>query len=803
MMNTFARIVVVTFALFASVVVAQAQPVASTTFTNCFDPEPPRVALPPAPQSTSTSNLLRPPRDALYARPIDEKSYTYFAVLTRHNTSDAAMLRLQRLRSCSVGVNFAVFPPVRPGAFWMVVSAAFASEKEAGAHVAFALRTGLAPRPEVQRYSLQELSYYGVPFRAHAPSVSPVLWPNYITPPGLIETSDLRAFVEIGIADNEADIATIARFVRDRFPGINVAVYAPRDPEAAANIVLKDRNLVSPDPATQWSLLLASNVSRDAAAEAVSLANRLGLDFRYFEERGPVVRQHWIPADRGAVAAARERRAAIERCYTQGFVTIESMLSCSGYLVSPQTIVTCLGNDQTNPIDPLQAARTLFEACSALPGTAENLAALAARGLGLETPLTIDVNLLPKLPIRANLEQCKQSAGTNALALANCVLPSVERFAKIREDLMRCLDLTGGGSVARCIAEIMPGTDYSSLLDCVVASERADASCLDAVPGADAVQQVQSCLQSAQDEIAAAACWGVAVPTPSLQQAIGYITCASTSVKANDYLGAASCIVDNEFVLKAKAAQECWSNAKDANVGLCLATLTGTEEGAMAACVAANTNDPLACVDDPNVAKARQAIQCAQSAADAASLIENCAADVGDEKTRRAAACVVRANGDTSKMAECAAQALLPGEAGRLAGCLASSQGATSFALCAAAPSMNEEWRIAAECAVSSGGEPISFVSCTGGRLTVRELIKCVNGEIGKDCFGPNNTIRVYYETTFNDMKRLLSGDWKFENNDIVKGGEAVAKEIGNGLESTNNWAKDAACTATFGAWCP
>jgi hypothetical protein len=49
-------------------------------------------------------------------------------------------------------------------------------------------------------------------------------------------------------------------------------------------------------------------------------------------------------------------------------------------------------------------------------------------------------------------------------------------------------------------------------------------------------------------------------------------------------------------------------------------------------------------------------------------------------------------------------------------------------------------------------------------------LTKCLTGEFGKDCFGPNNTIVKYYTGAFNDMKNLLGGRWsEFENNDVVK----------------------------------
>jgi hypothetical protein len=76
---------------------------------------------------------------------------------------------------------------------------------------------------------------------------------------------------------------------------------------------------------------------------------------------------------------------------------------------------------------------------------------------------------------------------------------------------------------------------------------------------------------------------------------------------------------------------------------------------------------------------------------------------------------------------------------------------------------MNEEWRIAAECAVQSGGQPYATAGCAATRLTVRELTKCFTGKIGQDCFGPNNTI---VEGVRNVFKIVLEGPDK--NNEVV-----------------------------------
>lgn len=83
---------------------------------------------------------------------------------------------------------------------------------------------------------------------------------------------------------------------------------------------------------------------------------------------------------------------------------------------------------------------------------------------------------------------------------------------------------------------------------------------------------------------------------------------------------------------------------------------------------------------------------------------------------------------------------------------------------------MNEEWRIAAECAVQPGGNPVTDGGCTAGRLTVRELTQCFKGKIGKDCFGPNNTLVVAVKNAFNDLSQGPG-----EGNEVVKAVRALS----------------------------
>jgi hypothetical protein len=274
---------------------------------------------------------------------------------------------------------------------------------------------------------------------------------------------------------------------------------------------------------------------------------------------------------------------------------------------------------------------------------------------------------------------------------------------------------------------------------------------------------------------------------PNASEVVETVTCIEAA--HSDPSRLAECMVRNRPNYRAAVETTlCVSNSggNSSKLAACAAARVGGTAGAVTQCMVAqesNSRDPLKCVAavDPRLAGAQKVYNCVKKAGDVGSAIAACSDGLLDQRTQQAVSCVSHANGDRAALAACAGQAILPGEAGRLAGCAASSQGATSFGVCAISPSINEEWRIAAECAVSSGGEPISFASCTGGRLTIRELTKCIGGKIGEDCFGPNNTIRKYYENMFNDLTKGPG-----PNNEVVKAFQVVGESIhkvGEGVE--------------------
>lgn len=116
----------------------------------------------------------------------------------------------------------------------------------------------------------------------------------------------------------------------------------------------------------------------------------------------------------------------------------------------------------------------------------------------------------------------------------------------------------------------------------------------------------------------------------------------------------------------------------------------------------------------------------------------------------------------------------------------------------------NPELQIAMECAATTAGEPLAFASCTGGRLTERELTKCfTSGLGGQGCFGPNNEIikglrdlGLEIELEFgpsNDLVRAWNrglndmANGPGPNNDVVKGLTNVGNDIANGPGKNND----------------
>lgn len=99
---------------------------------------------------------------------------------------------------------------------------------------------------------------------------------------------------------------------------------------------------------------------------------------------------------------------------------------------------------------------------------------------------------------------------------------------------------------------------------------------------------------------------------------------------------------------------------------------------------------------------------------------------------------------------------------------------------------LTPEQQIALECAAGTGGEPYLFASCAGGRLTARELEKCLSHGIGgQGCFGPNNDIVKALRNVGIDISKEFG-----PNNDIVKTWNNAVNDIQNGPGKNNEITK-------------
>lgn len=114
----------------------------------------------------------------------------------------------------------------------------------------------------------------------------------------------------------------------------------------------------------------------------------------------------------------------------------------------------------------------------------------------------------------------------------------------------------------------------------------------------------------------------------------------------------------------------------------------------------------------------------------------------------------------------------------------------SGVALCYGADklNLNTEAQIVLECAIASGGEPYSTLTCSGGRLVARELDKCLSNGIGGDngCFGKNNDIIKAIEGV-GDVLTFEYG----QSNEIVKlwnnGVREITQAPGNVINELGN----------------
>lgn len=128
--------------------------------------------------------------------------------------------------------------------------------------------------------------------------------------------------------------------------------------------------------------------------------------------------------------------------------------------------------------------------------------------------------------------------------------------------------------------------------------------------------------------------------------------------------------------------------------------------------------------------------------------------------------CAAQSGGDEIAFVECLGQGYLSVDEQELVECFQQSADVFGFGACIAGGHfLTPEQRVIVQCALHTGGEPISLTTCVGGQLTINELSKCISiGIGGRGCFGDNNTATA-----------LVSNAWRGVSEELGPGNASVA----------------------------
>ncbi|MGO7225881.1 hypothetical protein ACCT05_10680 [Rhizobium ruizarguesonis] len=453
--------------------------------------------------------------------------------------------------------------------------------------------------------------------------------------------------------------------------------------------------------------------------------------------------------------------------YAGKTATVLGMYECSGTWVTPRALLLCSIGAACATIDDTIEGRAIFDSF------------LKQYTLTKDSALSLDAKLIPRVPNKDTIERCR-SESTNGEAFTTCVTRSMSQSF---DAVFECSKKFTEGEKLACLATQTQDSAFKSLVGCLAGGKPSPDKVLACATDPAIVEKADDIRRCVADATNSNARDCLLTQLGDEEQVVAKCLLGSKSS-----VDVPSCFsgVSPEFQRLntiSNCVREADNNADKTN---CLVSNLGGDAAMLATCVNKNGEaiDVAVCAlgGSKEAQIAQKMLRCAKAGRDAASILANCSEGVLDEKSRQTVGCVVGAGGDKARLAACAAGTVLPPDAARLVGCATSSQGPTSFALCAAGPSMNEEWRIAAECAVQSGGNPVGFAGCTAGRLTVRELTKCFTGEIGKDCFGPNNTIVKTLNNAYSDLTKGPG-----QNNEIVKAIEAVGDITGGPNSVINN----------------
>jgi hypothetical protein len=330
--------------------------------------------------------------------------------------------------------------------------------------------------------------------------------------------------------------------------------------------------------------------------------------------------------------------------------------------------------------------------------------------------------------------------------------------------------------VASCLARKTLGGDFERAVACANSSDALGAlSCLGEDSLGDREKKILACAQSKSGTAALKQCAGLGILGVAEQR---FADCANASGGDKEKL--ASCVAQSALGRNEQAALSCARSGTSDSIAACVGIFLlgnkqlGATESEHLNCVLSSNGDQGAlagCLGSKALGKReRQIVGCATSGGSEKEILACIGNQYLGANEQRYIACATQNNFDVAATAVCG---------------ISGSMG------------LNPEAQIALQCAAASGGEPMAFAGCTAGQLGKRELEKCWNHGIATDdgCFGPNNTIRQFYDSIDGQMRAALGENseayraYHFMHNNVLAPGpnHDVVRFINNGINDIKN----------------
>jgi uncharacterized protein len=181
-----------------------------------------------------------------------------------------------------------------------------------------------------------------------------------------------------------------------------------------------------------WAVVVASYTSFQNAKEAENLAKTLGIASDAFVDHLP------LPPEEALDWTPEPSRQTVLECLAGGANSIQEMYACSGGLMTPATLDTCIKDGHCN-LETTPAAMDQY---------------LAAEKLTWDSSLAVQ----PGYPNLTTLSNCLKANGSDEPGFNNCAIQSFND----PKMLFGCANGEGDrNAVARCLLKNVPGFDPS------------------------------------------------------------------------------------------------------------------------------------------------------------------------------------------------------------------------------------------------------------------------------------------------------------------------------------------------------